>query len=116
MASYDGGVAIVDDAAQRVRRMAIDRANPGGLTPGDVWQFFRDRSGLIWVANGPGGLLAHNPLNRGIYELSASDKNLGAGGIGARKVACAPDGALWLGGSDRMLRLDAALEIVARST
>lgn len=106
VACYDGGISIVDDATQRVRRIAIDRANPGGLTPGDVWQFFRDRSGLIWIANGPGGLLAHNPLNRGIYELSSSDKHLGAGDIGARAVASALDGALWLGGSDRVVRLD----------
>ncbi len=107
VASYDGGISIVDDTTRRVRRIAIDRANPGGLTAGDVWQFLRDRSGLIWIANGPGGLLAHNPLNRGIYELFSTDKRLGAGDIGARAVASAPDGALWLGGSDRVVRLDA---------
>ncbi|HET9795961.1 MAG TPA: diguanylate cyclase [Thermoanaerobaculia bacterium] len=106
VACYDGGISIVDDATQRVRRIAIDRANPGGLTPGDVWQFFRDRSGLIWVANGPGGLLVHNPANRGIDELTSSDKHLGAGDIGARAVAAAPDGTLWLGGSDRVANLD----------
>ncbi len=106
IASYDGGISIVDDASGRVRRMAIDRANPGGLTPGDVWHFFRDRSGLVWVANGPGGLLAHNPANRGIYSLSSSDKQLGTGEIGARGVAAAPDGALWLGGADNVVRLD----------
>jgi diguanylate cyclase (GGDEF)-like protein len=103
VAAYDGGISIVDAATQRVRRMVVDRGNPGGLTPGDVWQFFRDRSGLIWVANGPGGLLAHNPLNRGIYELVSRDKT---GDIGARTVAAAPDGALWLGGADNVVRLD----------
>lgn len=106
VATYDGGISIVDDDGGRVRRMAIDRANPGGLTPGDVWQFFRDRSGLIWVANGPGGLLVHNPRNRGIYELSALDKNVGAGGMGARAIAATSDGALWLGGADNVVRLD----------
>jgi len=106
VASYDGGISVIDVAAQRIRRIAIDRANPGGLTPGDVWQFFRDRSGLIWIANGPGGLLVHNPLNRGIYELFSSDKHLGAGDLGARAVASAPNGALWLGGSDKVVRLD----------
>ncbi len=103
VAAYDGGISIVDAATQRVRRIVVDRANPGGLTPGDVWQFFRDRSGLIWVANGPGGLLAHNPLNRGIYELVSRDKT---GDIGARTVAAAADGALWLGGGDHVVRLD----------
>lgn len=106
VATYDGGISIVDDAGGRVRRMAIDRANPGGFTPGDVWQFFRDRSGLIWVANGPGGLLVHNPLNRGIYELSALDKDVGTGGMGARAIAATSDGALWLGGADKVVRLD----------
>ncbi|MGH7484111.1 MAG: ligand-binding sensor domain-containing protein, partial [bacterium] len=106
IACYDGGISIVDEVAQRVRRIAIDRADPNGLTPGDVWQFFRDRSGLIWIANGPGGLLAHNPVNRGLYRLSSSDKHLGAGDIGARAVTAASDGALWLGGSDRVVRLD----------
>ncbi|HKB70120.1 MAG TPA: diguanylate cyclase [Thermoanaerobaculia bacterium] len=106
VACYDGGISIVDDAEQRVRRIAIDRADPGGLTPGDVWQFFRDRSGLIWIANGPGGLLVHNPANRGIDELSSSDRGSGAGDIGARAVASAPDGSLWLGGSDKVVRID----------
>lgn len=104
--SYDGGIAIVDDASHKIRRIAVDRGNPGGLTPGNVWQFYRDRSGLIWIANGPGGLLAHNPLNRGIFELSSSDRHLGAGDLGARAVAAAPDGALWLGGSDNVVRLE----------
>jgi diguanylate cyclase (GGDEF)-like protein len=104
--SYDGGIAIVDDARRSVRRIAIDRSNPGSLTPGNAWQFFRDRSGLIWVANGPGGLLVHNPLNRGIYELSASDKYLGAGNLGARAVAAGNDATLWLGGSNTIVRLD----------
>ncbi len=106
VACYDGGISIVDDTTRRVRRIAIDRADPSGLTPGDVWEFYRDRSGLIWVANGPGGLLAHNALNRGILRLSSRDRNLGAGDIGARSVASAPDGAIWLGGSDRVVRLD----------
>src|SRR5262249_2786806 len=106
IASYDGGITILDATTGRARRMAIDRANPGGFPPGDVWQFFRDRSGLIWVANGPGGLLMHNPLNRGIYELSSSDKHLGAGDIGARTIAAALNDALWLGGSDKVVRLD----------
>jgi diguanylate cyclase (GGDEF)-like protein len=105
IASYDGGISIVD-AGPNVQRVAIDRANPTGLTPGDVWQFFRDRSGLIWIANGPGGLLIHNPLNRGIYQLFSKDKHLGVGDIGARAVAAAPNGALWLGGSDKVVLLD----------
>jgi diguanylate cyclase (GGDEF)-like protein len=103
VAAYDGGISIVDAATQRVRRIVTDRANPGGLTPGDVWQFFRDRSGLIWIANGPGGLLAHNPLNRGIYEIVSRDKT---GDIGARAIAAAADGALWLGGGDNIAHLD----------
>ncbi|HEY6137827.1 MAG TPA: diguanylate cyclase [Thermoanaerobaculia bacterium] len=106
VATYDGGISIVDDASRRVRRLAVDRANPGGFTPGDVWQFFRDRSGLIWVANGPGGLLVHNPLNRGIHELFALDKDVGAGGMGARAIAAASDGALWLGGAGKVVRVD----------
>ena len=107
VASYDGGIAIVDEVAGRIRRIAIDRADPNGLTPGDVWQFLRDRSGLIWIANGPGGLLLHNPANLCVSRLSSRDKHLGAGDIGARTVAFTPDGALWLGGSDRVARLDA---------
>ncbi|HEY6842618.1 MAG TPA: two-component regulator propeller domain-containing protein, partial [Thermoanaerobaculia bacterium] len=106
VAAYDGGISIVDTVAQHIRRIAIDRANPGGFTPGDVWEFFRDRSGLIWIANGPGGLLVHNPLNRGIFELASIDKGLGAGDLGARAVAAAPHGDLWLGGSDRVVRVD----------
>jgi len=106
VACYDGGISIVDDQTGRVRRIVIDQADPGGLTPGDVWQFFRDRSGLIWVANGPGGLLAFDPFNRGIHRLSSSDKHLGAGDIGARAVAAARDGSLWLGGADRVRRID----------
>ena len=106
VACYDGGISIVDDPAQRVRRMAVDRANPGGLTPGDVWQFFRDRSGLLWIANGPGGLLVHDSANRGIYQLSSAGRRLGAGAMGARTVAAGSDGALWLGGSDELVRID----------
>ena len=106
VAAYDGGITIIESATQHIRRIAIDRASAGGFTPGDVWQFFRDRSGLIWIANGPGGLLAYNPLNRGIFELSSIDKGLGAGDIGARTVASAPNGDLWLGGADRVLRVD----------
>ncbi|HEV2721942.1 MAG TPA: diguanylate cyclase [Thermoanaerobaculia bacterium] len=101
VASYDGGISVIDAAAGRIRRIAVDRANPGGLTPGDVWQFFRDRSGLIWIANGPGGLLVHNPLNRGIYALFSKEKHLAA-----RAVAPAPNDALWLGGADKIVRLD----------
>lgn len=106
VATYDGGISIIDTMTQRTRRMVIDRANPSGLTPGDVWQFFRDRSGLIWVANGPGGLLVHNPINRGIFELASVDKHVGEGDMGARTIAAAPDGALFLGGSDKVVRID----------
>jgi diguanylate cyclase (GGDEF)-like protein len=109
VACYDGGISVIDEAAGRVRRITIDRADPGGLTPGDVWQFFRDRSGLIWIANGPGGLLAYDPFNPGILRLFSSDKLLGAGDIGARAVVAAPDGSLWLGGTDRLRRIDPAL-------
>ncbi|MBV8489651.1 MAG: diguanylate cyclase, partial [Candidatus Eremiobacteraeota bacterium] len=114
VASYDNGISIVDENRGVVRRIAVDRGNPGGLTPGDVWQFFRDRSGLIWVANGPGGLLAHNPLNRGIYELPASDRFLGAGDLGARAVSASPLGTLWLGGADIVAELDPATHTTRR--
>lgn len=114
VASYDSGISIVDDRTHRVRRIAVDRANPAGLTPGDVWQFFRDRSGLIWIANGPGGLLAYNPLNSGIYELSSSDRYLGAGDLGARAVAAGNDGSLWLGGSQDVVRLSPRTDALLR--
>ncbi|HEY1976668.1 MAG TPA: diguanylate cyclase [Candidatus Baltobacteraceae bacterium] len=104
-AGTGGAISIIDAAASRVHRVTVDRANPSGYMPGDVWQFVRDRSGLIWIANGPGGLLAHNPLNRGIYELSSSDI-LGVGNLGVRAVAAGRDGALWAGGSHDVVRFD----------
>jgi diguanylate cyclase (GGDEF)-like protein len=102
----EDGLSIIDTASRRVHRVTPDPNNPGGLKAGELWQFFRDRSGLLWLAKNAGGLLLYNPLAKGTYVLSASRPELAMSGQGAGSVL-AQNGTLWAGGSHGSLaRLD----------
>jgi diguanylate cyclase (GGDEF)-like protein len=94
----DGAISIVDEVTLRIRRVLADPQNPGGLTSGRAVAFMRGSSGLIWVANHVGGLLLHNPMSTGMYEVSASRPDIGFGDKGAVAVAAVPGNRLWVGG------------------
>jgi len=88
-----GVINVVDSRTLRVRRIVADPENPVGLPNGQVAQFLRDRSGLLWIATQQ-GLLLQNPAGRGIYNLSVTRTDLGLRGRQVSALAYAPDGSL----------------------
>jgi diguanylate cyclase (GGDEF)-like protein len=101
--SSQGGVSVVDFRSHRVRRIAGDQRGQGELSADVVWQWLRDRSGLIWVAGYNGGLLFHDPQAVGIYTLPADRPETGLNNTQARAVAAAPGRRLWVAGLDNSL-------------
>lgn len=98
--SSDAGFSVIDAATGRVRRVMADPDDAVGLTAGRAWQFLRDRSGLIWIANYGGGLLLYNPLTRGAYVLSRGREAMAE--TGAITLAL-HQGRLWIGGTRGVL-------------
>ncbi|HEY1976361.1 MAG TPA: two-component regulator propeller domain-containing protein [Candidatus Baltobacteraceae bacterium] len=101
----DTGLSIVDLSTKSVRRVQIDAPSASGETPGPVWQLFRDRSGLLWIASGSGGLEAYDARSRGIYNLAATDTYLQLTNAGVQAVIGDPHGRLWIGGTEGQLTL-----------
>ncbi len=93
----DASISILDIATGRMRRIDADMRNPGGLPGGRVLQFLHDRSGLVWLANHVGGLLAYNPDSHGLYQLPATQPKVGFDDEGAVSLAATADG-VWAGG------------------
>lgn len=114
-ASLAGGIAVLDLANGVRRRITADRINPGGFAQGPTVQLMRDRSGLVWVANGDGGLLFYNPNPVGFYAISASRPATATSVGGATAVASGLDGRLWSGGLDgKLVALDPQRGIVRK--
>mgnify|MGYP001290746354 CR=1 FL=1 len=88
-----GVINVVDSKTLRVRRILADPENPVGLPNGQILQFLRDRSGLLWIATQQ-GLLVQNPSGRGIYSLSVTRADLGLRGRQISALAYAADGSL----------------------
>ncbi|HZZ64953.1 MAG TPA: two-component regulator propeller domain-containing protein, partial [Candidatus Baltobacteraceae bacterium] len=86
-------IDVIDSSTMHVRRIVADPENPSGLPNGQVLQFLRDRSGLLWIATQQ-GLLVQNPAGRGISTISTTRADLGLRGRQISALTYAPDGSL----------------------
>ena len=114
-AALAGGISIVDLTRATVRYIAADRINPGGFAQGPTTALMRDRSGLIWIATGDGGLLLFDPNSRGMRAISATNPATTLSFGGVTSLAMSRDGRLWAGGLDGAIAaIDATQGIAAR--
>lgn len=73
LASYGAGIDIVAaDDGRLLQRLRHDPSIPSSLAIDQVHSLFRDRSGLLWVGTGGGGLQRHDPRNRAFRMLRHS--------------------------------------------
>ena len=97
LASYGGGLTVVDRTATRLRRFHHDPSLPSSLADDTLWAVLKDRTGLIWIG-GNGGLTHTDPEQSGLLNLFG-----GPGGKAALSDSevwsslAASDGRVWVG-------------------
>jgi ligand-binding sensor domain-containing protein/signal transduction histidine kinase len=99
------GLVLVDRASMQSRRILHDPMQTHGLPDNRVDALFRDRSGLIWLANA-NGLSRHNPLQGAVHSLHTSHltPNHPLDPV-IQYVQAMPDGSIWLGLSEKGVQI-----------
>ncbi|HEV7715758.1 MAG TPA: diguanylate cyclase, partial [Steroidobacteraceae bacterium] len=84
VATFDGGITIIDRATSRVTSLRRDAATPGSLSDDRVMALLTDREGFIWAGTMSGGLDRIDPETRAakVFSHDAADpQSLGAPGV-----------------------------------
>ena len=95
--TYGDGIVAVNAQNGATRRIRHHADTPTSLNDDYVYALFRDRSGLMWVANIE-AMSQHDPREHGVLTLFGGTGQ--PNGISGRKtvvVAPMPDGRIWLG-------------------
>lgn len=108
------GIVAVDTNSMQTRRIRHYPDTPSSLSDDFIYALYRDRSGLVWVAN-IGALSQHDPRQRAVLNLfgttgrpeSPSNKKV-------YSVSVMPDGRIWLGAGSGIDIFDAVSGRVAQ--
>ena len=95
--TYGDGIVAVDAQTRSTHRIHHHADSPTSLYDDYVYALYRDRSGLIWVANIE-AMSQHDPREQGIFTLfGATGRPEGISGKKTVVVTPMPDGHIWLG-------------------
>ena len=95
--SYNGGLHRYDLTTGKLQVYAHDPANEEGLATNEVWSFFVDRSGIIWIASHASGLQKINPFAIKFLTFQEGPNGLSHAHIsGISSFPAEPD-LLWVG-------------------
>jgi diguanylate cyclase (GGDEF)-like protein len=91
------GIVAIEVQSGETRRIRHYPDTPSSLSDDYVYALYRDRSGLVWVAN-IGGISQHDPQQLGVVTLfGATGRPNGISGKKVYAVSAMPDGHIWLG-------------------
>ena len=116
LASYGAGIDIVAaDDGRLVQRLRHDPSILSSLAIDQIGSLLRDRSGLLWIGTGGGGLQRHDPRNRAVRMLRHSPvRPAGLSHPDIRSMLELADGRLLIGtGGNGIDVLDRAAGLVA---
>ena len=111
-----GGIVAVDAASGTTRRIHHYPDTPTSLSDDYIYALYRDRSGLVWVAN-IGAISQHDPQQQAVVTLFGATGR--PNGISGKKVFAVhemPDHRIWLGVGAGVDVMDPVLGRVAQLT
>jgi diguanylate cyclase (GGDEF)-like protein len=95
--TYGDGIVAVDEQTGSTHRIHHHADSPTSLYDDYVYALYRDRGGLIWVANIE-AMSQHDPREQGVFTLfGGPGRPEGISGKKTFVVAPLPDGHVWLG-------------------
>lgn len=97
LGSWNEGIISIDTTSWRTRRIRHDPTLPTSLADDTVWNFHRDRAGLMWVCTSR-GLGKLDPTRKAVLTVfGESGRENGISDSGVHAVLAAPNGSVWLG-------------------
>jgi ligand-binding sensor domain-containing protein len=111
-----GGIVAVDAQSGTTRRIHHYPDTPTSLSDDYIYALYRDRSGLVWVAN-IGAISQHDPQQQAVVTLFGATGR--PNGISGKKVFAVhemPDHRIWLGVGAGVDIIDPVLGRVAQLT
>lgn len=91
-----GGIVAIDELTLSTRRIRHYPDAPTSLSDDYIYALYRDRSGLVWVAN-IGAISQHDPQQQAVITLFGSTgRPNGLSGKKVYAVSSMPDGRIWL--------------------
>jgi len=91
-----GGIVAIDEQTLSTRRIHHYPDAPTSLSDDYIYALYRDRSGLVWVAN-IGAISQHDPQQQAVVTLFGSTgRPNGLSGKKVYAVSPMPDGHIWL--------------------
>lgn len=109
-----GGIVAVDASSLQMRRIRHYPDTPSSLSDDFIYALYRDRSGLVWVAN-IGALSQHDPRQRAVLNLfGTTGRREAPSNKKVYSVSVMPDGRIWLGAGSGIDIFDAVAGRVAQ--
>ncbi|MEA3176742.1 MAG: hypothetical protein QOI59_265 [Gammaproteobacteria bacterium] len=91
-----GGIVAIDARSGTTHRIHHYPDTPTSLSDDYIYALYRDRSGLVWVAN-IGAISQHDPQQQAVVTLfGATGRPNGISGKKVFAVTAMPDGRIWL--------------------
>lgn len=101
--TYNGGLHRYDLATGSLQAYAHDPADEQSLATDEVWSFFVDRSGIIWIASHASGVQKVNPFAKKFLTLQDDPGRLSQSFISGISSSDQEPELLWVGTQQRGL-------------